>query len=143
MLFIVPHSSIRDEQLSPSVKGYFAATCFDARLSPVTFTSTDGSVSQNRSSRYFKLEPAVRRELTRHPVCDRPEVPFCFRLKLDMSGEGLYPGVLEREATSTYRADEFDGTHAVRLLGKDEIVTHRMLSRLDVAQDRVARLSFV
>jgi hypothetical protein len=91
----------------------------------------------------MKLEPAFRWELAGHPVGNGFEVALGFGLKLDMSGEGLDSGMLERKPPRTDGAHELDRTNVVRLLGEDEVAPHGAFPRLDVAKDRVACLSLV
>ena len=60
-----------------------------------------------------------------------------------MTGERFDPRVLECKALRANHADQFDSTDAMRLFGKNEVTPSRPRTRLNIAQDGIARLSLV
>jgi hypothetical protein len=98
---------------------------------------------QHRTGRNLQLEPAVRRQQVYDLIRNGLEMPMRFGLELDVPGEWLDTCVLEGEAFCPDSANKLDGTSAVGFLGKDQVAPRRALPRLDVAQDRVAGLSFI
>jgi hypothetical protein len=91
------------------------------------------AVAQPEHRRNIQLEAAVDRQLTGHRISDRLEVPFCFRLQLNVSRKRLNPGVLKREAMHPDHANQFDRANAVCLLRENQVTPRRAFPHLDVA----------
>ncbi len=91
----------------------------------------------------MKLKPAFHWKQARHLLDDRLKMAVRFRLKLDMTCEGLDPRMFERKTLEPDGADKLDRADAMRFFGKDKIVTRRTHASFNFAQDSVAGLSLV